>query len=190
MVDWWHQIELFSQRDQLGLNYVLWKHGIPCLSIESERGPNPGCGTMVIPIAAPISIERIRPMSWHGCARRLPMPGMRGSSSRDLRQQTNRLRNPTDRDRRFSATFPYEAAVGGADAPASWPPYRKSRRSIHIYGARPALACMSKSSLLPHSAEDNHAVVQLQRPQPRTGRRLEGSALRVPRPCSMASLGL
>jgi hypothetical protein len=37
MEDWWRQLELFSQRDQLSANYVFWKHGIEPFEMPAER---------------------------------------------------------------------------------------------------------------------------------------------------------
>ena len=105
MVDWWRQIELFSQRDQLSLNYVLWKHSIPCLPIESEQGPwllrhdHPDCRAYLDREDLPDELAWLREAAadaWDA----------RQFLERDLRRQTNRLRNATDRDRRFFRDFP------------------------------------------------------------------------------------
>jgi hypothetical protein len=40
MEDWWRQLELFSQRDQLSFNYVLWKHGITCGQVSDDQRPD------------------------------------------------------------------------------------------------------------------------------------------------------
>jgi hypothetical protein len=41
MHDWWRQIQLFSQRDQLSGGYILWKHDIHCGEIPGEQFHNP-----------------------------------------------------------------------------------------------------------------------------------------------------
>lgn len=35
--DWWHEIENYSHRDQLSLNYILWKYSVPWIPIFSEK---------------------------------------------------------------------------------------------------------------------------------------------------------
>jgi len=107
MVDWWHQIELFSQRDQLGLNYVLWKHGIPCQPIESEQGPAPWLRYHAHPdCRAYLDREdSFDELAWLREAAADAWDA-RQFLERDLRRQTNRLRNATDRDLRFFRDFP------------------------------------------------------------------------------------
>jgi len=107
MVDWWRQMELFSQRDQLGLNYVLWKRGIPCLPIEGERGvstwlrhhAHPDCRAYLGRQDSSDELEWLREAAADAWDARLFL-------ERDLRMQTNRLRNATDRDRLFFRDFP------------------------------------------------------------------------------------
>lgn len=43
MEDWWHQIKCFSQRDQLSLNYILWKHHLFCYQLEKNIFDALGC---------------------------------------------------------------------------------------------------------------------------------------------------
>src|SRR5579885_691615 len=41
MEDWWRQIQLFGQRDQLSGSYVLWKHGVACIEIPGGQFEKP-----------------------------------------------------------------------------------------------------------------------------------------------------
>jgi hypothetical protein len=107
MADWWHQIEMFSQRDQLSLNYVLWKHGIASREVPGEQGvvpwlrhhDHPDCRAHLGREDSPDELAWLRMAAadaWE--ARRF--------LERDLRRQTNSLRNATDRDRRHFRDFP------------------------------------------------------------------------------------